>query len=70
MGNLITLGLFATGLPVFLGILMAYSTISIILGFFLWNSRRDDIGVPIMGSGLFIGIFLIGGALIIRYALQ
>ncbi len=70
MAELITIGLFATGLPIFLGILMAYSAIALILGFFLWNSGIDDIGLSIMGSGLIIGVLLIAGAVIIRYALQ
>ena len=72
MADLITLGLFATGLPVFIGILMAFSLIAIILGFFFWNagSVPDDIGLAFIGSGLVMGLILFACAFYIRLALS
>ena len=71
ISEILTAGIIITALPTIVGVLAAYSIISMILGSMLWAAKSvpDDIGIVTTGSGLIIGILLIAAVLIINNSL-
>ena len=70
-GNLLTLAVFATAIPILLGVLMAYAIIAVVLGAFLWTGKSipDDVGITIMASGFVVGTLLTLFWLFVRFVL-
>lgn len=69
-GDLLTLGILATALPTLLGILLAYSIITVVLGALLWTTKSypDDQAMAILGSGITVGTLLVLAIVIFRAA--
>ena len=53
ISEILTAGIIVAALPTIVGVLVAYSVISMILGSMLWAAKSvpDDIGIITTGSG-------------------
>ena len=71
ISEILTAGIIVAALPTIVGVLVAYSVISMILGSMLWAAKSvpDDIGIITTGSGLVTGLLLIAAVVIINSAL-
>jgi hypothetical protein len=69
--EILTAGIIVAAFPTIVGVLVAYSIISMILGSMLWAAKSvpDDIGIMTTGSGLITGLLLIAAVVIINSVL-